>query len=283
MTISSVGIVGTGAMGSGISMVAATAGHAVTVLTRSEATAGGFLAGFEKQLDRQLEKGKLTLDQRDAIASHVLCTTDVEALHDCDLVIEAVVEDVDIKKSLFTNLDRVCSDHTILASNTSTFSITELAMVTKRPTLVCGMHFFNPAPVMALVEIARTLFVADETMDGATAFLETCGKSPVVVKDTTGFIVNNLLFGYLSNAVRMLESSTAGMEDIDLAMRNGCNFPMGPFELYDLIGIDVCVAVFDALHDEWREPQFVCPPLLRRMNTAGFHGRKTGKGFYDYR
>jgi 3-hydroxybutyryl-CoA dehydrogenase len=270
-------------MGSGIAMVAATSGHDVVVLSRQEARAGAFVASFEKQLDRQLDKGKLSADERDTIAGRLLCTADSSALADCDLVIEAIVEDIELKKQLFTELDAVCQPSTLLVSNTSTFSITELAMVTKRPQLVCGMHFFNPAPVMRLVEVARTLFIDEEVLGAAVGFLERCGKAPVVVKDTTGFIVNHLLFGYLGNAVRMLESTTASMEDIDLAMRKGCNFPMGPFELYDLIGIDVCVAVFDALYAEWREPQFVCPPTLRRMATAGYIGRKAGRGFYEYR
>ncbi|MBI2705890.1 MAG: 3-hydroxyacyl-CoA dehydrogenase family protein [Actinobacteria bacterium] len=283
MQTNRIGVVGTGAMGSGIAMVAATAGYEVVVRSRRDATAGVFVAGFAKQLDRLVEKGNLGLDDRDQIAARLLCSSTWDALAHCDLVVEAVVEDLELKKAVFTELDRVCQQGTILASNTSTFSITELAMVTGRPQLVCGMHFFNPAPVMKLVEVAKTLFVAEATMDAATTFLDTCGKSPVVVKDTTGFIVNHLLFGYLGHAVRMLESSTASMEDIDVAMRKGCNFPMGPFELYDLIGIDVCVAVFDALYAEWREPQFVCPPTLRRMATAGFIGRKSGKGFYDHR
>ncbi|MCX7619538.1 MAG: 3-hydroxybutyryl-CoA dehydrogenase [Acidimicrobiales bacterium] len=283
MTINRVGVVGTGIMGAGIAGVAASAGFEVVVRSRSEGSAGAFLASLAKQLDRQVEKGKLSEQARDETLGRVTATSSLSELANCDLVIEAVIEDLGVKRALFRELNHICGSDTILASNTSTLSLIDLASETHRPDRVCGLHFFNPASVMPLVEIARPLTTSDETIDEARAFVERCGKHPVVVKDSTGFIVNALLFGYLGNAVRMLEQQVASMEDIDRAMKGGCNFPMGPFELYDLIGIDVCVAVFDALFDEYRQQQYACPPLLRRMVAAGHIGRKAGKGFYDYR
>jgi 3-hydroxybutyryl-CoA dehydrogenase len=283
MAVKRVGVVGTGIMGAGIAGLAATSGYEVVVRSRSEGAAGAFLAALEKQLNRQVEKGKLSDEARDETLTRVVATSSLSELAGCDLVIEAVIEDLAVKRELFRELNHVCGDETILASNTSTLSVIDLAMETRRPDRVCGLHFFNPAGVMPLVEIARPLTASDETIDEVRAFVERCGKNPVVVKDSTGFIVNALLFGYLGNAVRMLEQGVASMEDIDQAMKAGCNFPMGPFELYDLIGIDVCVAVFDALFDEYREQQYACPPLLRRMVAAGYLGRKAGRGFYDYR
>jgi 3-hydroxybutyryl-CoA dehydrogenase len=203
-------------------------------------------------------------------------------LGECDLIIESVVEDLVTKKHLFRELDRVCQADAILATNTSTLPVVEMAMETNRPDQVCGIHFFNPAPVMSLVEIVRPLTASDATIAEARAFAEACGKSPVEVKDQAGFIVNHLLFPYLNNAVRLLEAGVATGDDIDSAMRGGCNFPMGPLALLDLVGLDVSVAILDALYEEFRDPHYAAVPLLRRMVTAGQLGRKSGKGFYDY-
>jgi 3-hydroxybutyryl-CoA dehydrogenase len=212
----------------------------------------------------------------------VRATSDLGDLVGADLVIESVVEDLDAKKRLFRELDRLLVPTAIIATNTSTLPVIELAMETNRPELVCGIHFFNPAPMMALVEIVRPLTASDETIRAAKAFATICGKEPVEVKDQAGFIVNHLLFPYLNNAVRLLEQGVASRDDIDTAMRGGCNFPMGPFSLLDLVGLDTSLAILDALYEEFRDPHYAAVPLLRRMVTAGRLGRKTGQGFYDY-
>jgi 3-hydroxybutyryl-CoA dehydrogenase len=198
-------------------------------------------------------------------------------------VIESVVEDLAVKKDLFRSLDLAVKDEAILATNTSTLPVVDLAVVTERPERVCGIHFFNPAPMMSLVEIVRPLTASDETIAAARGFAETCGKDPVEVKDRAGFIVNALLFPYLNNAVRMLENGTATRDDIDSAMKGGCNFPMGPLALLDLVGLDTSLAILDALYDEFRDPNYAAVPTLRRMVAAGHLGRKSGQGFHDYR
>jgi 3-hydroxybutyryl-CoA dehydrogenase len=203
-------------------------------------------------------------------------------LSDCDLVIESVVEDLPTKKELFVELNHICKDGAILATNTSTLPVIEMAVETHRPDRVCGIHFFNPAPAMKLVEIIRPLTASDETIAEAKAFAETCGKDPVEVKDQAGFIVNALLFPYLNNAVRMLENGTATREGIDTAMKGGCNFPMGPFALLDLVGLDTSLAILDAMYEEFRDPNYAAMPTLRRMVAAGQTGRKAKRGFYIY-
>ena len=283
MSIKSVGIVGSGIMGSGIAEVAAASGHTVVLRSRSQSSADGMLAGLEKSLNRQIEKGKRTEAERDEIVSLVTTTTDLGELAACDLVIESVVEDLAVKKHLFTELDRECGDGTILATNTSTLPVVDLAMETGRPDKVCGIHFFNPAPAMSLVEVVRPITASDETVQSALAFAEVCGKEPVEVKDQAGFIVNALLFPYLNNAVRLLEGGVASKEGIDAAMKGGCGFPMGPFALLDLVGLDTSLAILDALYDEFRDPNYAAVPLLRRMVTAEQLGRKSGQGFYDYK
>ena len=212
-----------------------------------------------------------------------MSTTDALAdLADCDLVLESVVEDLDVKLALFRELDGICKADAILATNTSTLPVVEMAMVTNRPGQVCGVHFFNPAPAMKLVEIIRPITADAATVDAVKAFAASCGKDVVEVADRAGFIVNALLFPYLNNAVRMLENGVASRDDIDLAMKGGCNFPMGPLALLDLVGLDTSVAILDALYDEFRDPNFSPVPRLRRMVTAGHLGRKSGMGFYDY-
>lgn len=282
MTIKRVGILGSGIMGSGIAEVAAKTGHEVVLRSRSQAAADAMVAGLEKSLAKQVERGKLDEAERDAILGRVSATSNLHELADCDLVLESVIEDLEIKKELFKELDLVVKEGAILATNTSTLAVIEMAMVTDRPDRVCGVHFFNPAPMMSLVEIVRPLTASDETIAEVTAFAATCGKDPVEVKDRAGFIVNALLFPYLNNAVRMLENGTASRDDIDTAMKGGCNFPMGPLALLDLVGLDTSLAILDALYDEFRDPNYAAVPALRRMVTAGQLGRKSKIGFYDY-
>ncbi|HUA96592.1 MAG TPA: 3-hydroxybutyryl-CoA dehydrogenase [Acidimicrobiales bacterium] len=283
MTVKRVGIVGSGIMGTGIAEVAAASGHEVVLRSRSRSTADAMMAGLEKSLARQVEKGRRTDTERVDILGLVTATTSFEDLAAVDLVIESVVEDMAVKKHLFTELDRVCGEHAILATNTSTLPVVELAMETGRPDRVCGIHFFNPAPAMSLVEVVRPLTASNDTIEAALAFAAACGKEPVEVIDRAGFIVNALLFPYLNNAARMLEQGVATKEGIDAAMKGGCGFPMGPFALLDLVGLDTSLAILDALYAEFRDPNYAAVPLLRRMVAAEALGRKSGHGFYDYR
>jgi len=277
-----IGILGSGIMGSGLAEVAARAGYTAIVRSRSRSTAEAMVAALGKSLARQVEKGKLDSDERDAIVGRVSATDHLGDLVECDLVIESVVEDLDVKKCLFAELDSVIKPSAILATNTSTLPVVDLAMVTQRPEKVCGVHFFNPAPMMKLVEIVRPLTASDETIAAVTAFAADCGKDAVEVKDQAGFIVNALLFPYLNNAVRMSELGVASVADIDTAMKGGCNFPMGPFALLDLVGLDTSLAILDALYAEFRDANYSAVPTLRRMVAAGRLGRKNGRGFFDY-
>jgi 3-hydroxybutyryl-CoA dehydrogenase len=282
MSIARVGIVGSGIMGSGIAETAAVNGFEVVLRSRNQSTADATIAALEKSLNRQVDKGKKTEEERDAALARVTGTSDLSALKDVDLVIESVVEDLAVKKVLFNELDRITGEKTILATNTSTLPVIELAMQTGRPEKVCGVHFFNPAPVMALVELVRPLTASDETIATVRQFADSCGKTPVEVKDQAGFIVNALLFPYLNNAIRLYEQGVATIEDIDTAMKGGCGFPMGPFALLDLVGLDTSLAILDALYDEFRDPNYAAVPLLRRMVAAEQLGRKSGQGFLDY-
>jgi len=283
MTVTRVGIVGSGIMGSGIAEVAAATGHQVVLRSRSQSSADATVVRLEKSLARQVENGKRTEEEREQILGRVTTATDLDALADVDLVVESVVEDLAVKKHLFTELDRICPDQTIVATNTSTLPVVELAMETGRPDRVCGIHFFNPAPAMSLVEIVRPITASDETIATAVAFAAACGKEPVTVKDQAGFVVNALLFPYLNNAVRLLEQGVATKEGIDTAMKGGCGFPMGPFALLDLVGLDTSLAILDTLYAEYRDPNYAAVPLLRRMVAAETLGRKSGRGFYDYK
>ena len=283
MTIKRVGILGSGIMGSGIAEVAAKTGHEVVLRSRKQDSADAMVAALTKSLAKQVDRGKLSEEDRDATLARVTATDHIGALADCDLVIESVVEDMDVKLALFAELESVVQEQAILATNTSTLSVIDMAMATNRPDKVVGVHFFNPAPMMSLVEIVRPLTASDETVAAVTAFASACGKDPVEVKDRAGFIVNALLFPYLNNAVRMLENGTASRDDIDTAMKGGCNFPMGPLALLDLVGLDTSLSILDALYDEFRDPNYAAVPALRRMVTAGQLGRKSGIGFYDYR
>jgi 3-hydroxybutyryl-CoA dehydrogenase len=283
MTVKRVGVVGSGIMAAGIAEVAAASGHEVVVRGRSQASVAALTASLERSLDRQVEKGKRTPTEGQEVRDRVTATVDLDALSEADLVIESVVEDLGVKQHLFFELDRVCAPNTILATNTSTLPVVELAMSTERPEQVCGVHFFNPATVMSLVEVVRPLTAAAATIDTVVAFAEACGKDAVVVKDQAGFVVNALLFPYLNNAVRLLERGVATKEGIDAAMQGGCGFPMGPFALLDLVGLDTSLAILEALYQEFRDPNFAPAPLLRRMVAAGHLGRKASRGFFDYR
>ena len=282
MTIKRVGIVGSGIMGSGLAEVAAKAGCEVVLRSRQQNSADAMVASLEKSLKKQVERGKLEEAEAEATLARVSATSNLHDLADCDLVIESVVEDLAVKKELFRELNHICKDSAILATNTSTLPVIEMAMETHNPELVCGVHFFNPAPMMTLVEVIPSLVTSDETIAAVKEFVDACGKSAVEVKDRAGFIVNALLFPYLNNAVRMLESGTASRDDIDTAMKGGCNFPMGPLALLDLVGLDTSVHILDALYLEFRDPNYAAMPLLRRMVSAGQLGRKSGEGFYDY-
>jgi 3-hydroxybutyryl-CoA dehydrogenase len=280
--IQRVGILGSGIMGAGLAEVCAKAGYEVVVRSRSLPSANGMVAAIDKGFVRSIERGKCTEDERQAVLSRITATDHLGALADCDLVIESVIEDLAVKKALFAELEQIVQPAGILATNTSTLPVVEMAMVTQRPDKVCGIHFFNPAPVMKLVEVVRPITASDDTIAAALEFATACGKDAVEVKDRAGFIVNALLFPYLNNAVRMWEQGTASMESIDTAMRGGCGFPMGPFALLDLVGLDTALAITDALYHEFRDPNYAAATTLRRMVAAGQLGRKTKRGFYSY-
>jgi len=282
MAITCVGVLGSGIMGSGLAEVAARAGFKVIVRSRSQATADAVRTSIDKGLVKGIERGRTTEDERTAIIGRISTTEHLADLAGCDLVIESVVEDLAVKKALFTALDTIVRPGAILATNTSTLPVIDLAMATSRPESVCGLHFFNPAPAMKLVEVIRPLTASDETMAAVTEFAGTCGKDAVEARDRAGFIVNALLFPYLNNAVRMWEQGTASIEAIDTAMKGGCNFPMGPFALLDLVGLDTTVSILDALYEEFRDPHYAAMPTLRRMVSAGQLGRKTKRGFFTY-
>jgi 3-hydroxybutyryl-CoA dehydrogenase len=282
MVVERIGIVGSGIMGAGIAEVAAKAGVTVVLRSRKQESADAMVAGLAKSLSKQVAKGRLDEAVAEQVQGRVTATSDLDALGAADLILESVVEDLAVKKELFTELDRIAKDGAILATNTSTLPVIEMAVETERPERVCGVHFFNPAPAMGLVELVRTLVTGDDTMAEVRAFTEACGKEPVEVADRAGFIVNALLFPYLNNAVRLLENGTASRDHIDAAMKGGCNFPMGPLALLDLVGLDTSVAILDALYAEFRDPNYATVPRLRRMVAAGHLGRKSGQGFYDY-
>jgi 3-hydroxybutyryl-CoA dehydrogenase len=280
--IRTVGILGSGIMGAGLAEVAARAGFGVVVRSRTRAAADAMLEAIDTGLVRAVSKGRMSAEDREAILGRITATDHLGSLADCDLVIESVVEDLAVKTALFAELEDVTKPEAILATNTSTLPVVQMAVATKRPQRVCGIHFFNPAPAMKLVEVVRPITASDETIAAALAFATACGKDAIEVKDRAGFVVNALLFPYLNNAVRLWEQGTASMADIDTAMQGGCNFPMGPFALLDLVGLDTSLAILDALYDEFRDPNYAAVPTLRRMVAAGQLGRKTKMGFYHY-
>ncbi|HEV3449953.1 MAG TPA: 3-hydroxybutyryl-CoA dehydrogenase [Acidimicrobiia bacterium] len=283
MEVKRVGVVGSGIMGAGVAEVAAKAGFEVVVRSRAQSSADALAASIEKSLAKQVDRGTLEDVERTATLERLRVVTDLGELGECDLVLESVIEDLTTKRHLFTELDRVCAEPAVLATNTSTLPVVDLAMETGRPDRVCGIHFFNPAPVMALVEVVRAITSSDETIRTARSFAEACGKAVVDVRDQAGFIVNALLFPYLNNAVKLYDAGVASRDDIDAAMKGGCNFPMGPLELLDLVGLDTSLAILEALYAEFQEPNYAPAPLLRRMVSAERYGRKSGAGFYEYR
>jgi 3-hydroxybutyryl-CoA dehydrogenase len=282
MPIKSVTVVGGGIMGSGIAQIAALAGYATQVCDTTDALAQKARATIEKSLAKGVEKGKVSAAQRDESLARLSFTADLAAARNSDLVIEAIVEDMKAKETLFRTLDAVCAPHAILASNTSSLVIGEMAAVTQRADRVCGMHFFNPVPLMPLVELVRAVRTSDATMAAAEAFARSLGKEPVRARDRSGFIVNFLLVPYMLDAIVALESGVASVEDIDRSMRLGCGHPMGPFTLLDYVGLDTTLHIAEIFFGEYREKRYAPPPLLRRMVTAGWYGRKSGMGFYDY-
>jgi 3-hydroxybutyryl-CoA dehydrogenase len=280
--VKKVGVIGCGIMGSGIVEVCAKAGAEVTYVEVDDDRVEKGRARIEKSLNRAVERGKMSEEDRGGILSSIHGTADYEEVGDSDLVIEAATEDLGTKLEIFGVLDGITRDDIVLATNTSSLPIVQLAMKTKRPDKVVGMHFFNPPPVMPLLELVRAITTSDETVDFAQRLGERLGKTTVMAKDRAGFIVNYLLTYYLNSAIRMVEEGFATKEDIDTAVKLGLSHPMGPFELLDLIGLDTMMAVAEVLYEEFRDPDVAPPPLARRMVAAGFLGRKTGKGFYDY-
>ncbi len=282
MAIEKVGVVGCGLMGSGIAQIAAQAGCTVVVREVSEERLNKGLASIEKSLNKFVEKGTLSPADRDAARGRLRGTTKLEDLKDSDLVVEAIIEQLPDKRELYSVLDKICSKNTIFASNTSSLSITEMAFMTARPDRFIGLHFFNPVPLMKLVEVIRTIATDPKVYEDAVAFAGRVGKVPVRTSDRTGFIVNRLLVPYLLDAVRVLEEGVASIEDIDNSMKLGCGYPMGPLTLLDFVGNDTTYYIANIMFDEFKEARFAPPPLLKRMVLAGWNGRKAGRGFYDY-
>ncbi len=282
MKIDKVGVVGCGLMGSGIAEVIARAGYPVRVREVDDGSLASGRARVEASLARGVEREKLTRDDRDAALGRMSFTTELPELADCDLVIEAVVEDPEVKHQVFGTLDGVCGEHTVFASNTSSLPITDMAARTSRPDRFVGLHFFNPVPVMTLVEVVRTIATSEATLGGVLAFARSLGKEPVMAQDRSGFLVNLLLVPYMLDAIRQLERGVGTLEDIDKAMVLGCGHPMGPFRLCDFVGVDTLLRISEIMFDEYREPRYAPPPLLRRMVALGRYGRKSGEGFYDW-
>jgi len=286
MEIKKVGVLGCGLMGSGIAQVAATAGFEVTVLEQEQRFLDRGFAGIEKSLsrlvERGVEKGGITAEQKKEAQARLKGTLEMRDLADCDIVIEAIIENVDEKRKTYAEIDQIVKKHAIFATNTSSISVTELMTATKRPERFLGLHFFNPVPMMKLVEVVKTIATAPEVFDTAVEFGKKLGKVPVRTSDKTGFIVNRLLVPYLLDAIRAYEEGVGSITDIDEAMKLGCGYPMGPFTLLDFVGLDTTYYITEVMYDEFKERRFASPALLRRLVLAGWYGRKTGKGFYDY-
>jgi len=280
--IKRVGVLGCGLMGSGIAQVAASAGYETVVRDVSKEIWDRARAAIEKSLAKFVEKGKLPAASRDAALKRLAFTTATADLKGCDIVIEAVTEDLELKNALWRELDKLCGSDTIFASNTSSLTIAAMAAATQRGDRFVGLHFFNPVPLMPLVEVVRTVTTSEETFRRAFAFAKSLGKEPVAAKDNSGFIVNLLLVPYLLDAIRAVEHRVASVPDIDKAMQLGCGYPMGPLTLLDFVGLDTTYKIAEIMFTEYREPRYAPPPLLRRMVIAGMNGRKSGKGFYDY-
>lgn len=280
--IKMVGVLGGGLMGSGIAQVSAQAGFHTIVREISGAAADKSRDSIGKVLSKGIERGKVTADERDAALSRLTFTTDLAALAECDIVIEAVVEDLEMKNAMWKDLDAICPEDTIFASNTSSLTIAAMAAACGRPDRMLGLHFFNPVPLMKLVEVVRTITTSDQTAETAFDFAKKLGKEPIRAKDNSGFVVNLLLIPYMLDAINALEANVASVEDIDKAMQLGAGHPMGPFTLLDFVGLDTTHKIAEIMFDEYREKRYAPPPLLKRMVIAGMYGRKSGKGFYDY-
>ncbi len=282
MAIKNVGVIGCGLMGGGIVQVSAQAGFHVLFVEANDELVKRGLAKLRETLEGLVAKGKLDAKAKDDALARLAGTTRLDDLKSCDIVVEAMTENQALKNETFAKLDRICPSHAILATNTSSCNVTAMAAATKRPGQVLGLHFFNPVPLMKLVEVVRTILTEVAAVQAATEWVRAVGKTPVQAKDSTAFIVNRLLVPYLLDAIRVYESGLASLEDIDAAMKLGCGYPMGPFTLLDLVGLDTTMYVAEVMFEEFREPRYAPPPLLKRMVMAGQLGRKTGKGFYAY-
>lgn len=280
--VQKIGVLGAGTMGAGIAQAFASAGLTVVLRDVSDALVASGVATIQKNLDRQVSKGTLSEIEHQAILGRVERATDLEAVAECDLIVEAIIEQMDIKKTVFEALDKTCKAETIFVSNTSSLSITEIASATNRPDRVMGMHFFNPASIMKLVELIRGIATSQETVDAVQAVAMEIGKQPIEVAEAPGFVVNRILVPMINEAIGILAEGLASPQDIDAAMKLGANHPMGPLTLADMIGLDVCLAVMDVFHQEFGDSKYRTHPLLRKYVRAGWLGRKSGKGFYDY-
>jgi 3-hydroxybutyryl-CoA dehydrogenase len=283
MEIKRVGVVGCGSMGAGIAQLCAQSGYQVVVSEINDELLKRGIGSIDKVLAKSVEKGKLSQPDKDATLARIKGTTSTKDFFDCDLVIEAAIENMDLKKKIFAELDVICPKHAILATNTSCLSIIDMAVVTKRPDKVVGLHFFNPAPVMKLLEIVKTIATSDTVVELSQKFGQSLGKTTVIAQDAPGFIVNRLWIPFLLHSIRLYEEGIASREDIDNAISLGLNYPMGPLTLSDMVGIDVVKFVSDALYEQLKDPRYITPTLVDKMVAAGWLGRKTGKGFYEYK
>ncbi len=280
--IKTVGVLGCGLMGAGIAQVSAASGFKTIVREVNQDLVDKGIGNIKKQLERNATKGKITVEEKDKTIANLSGTTSLDDLKDCDFIIEAIIEDVKVKNDIYSYLDKICPNHTIFASNTSSLTIAEMAASTTRPDRFCGMHFFNPVPVMKLVEIVKAIRTSDDTFQTAFELGKAFGKVAIGTKDNSGFVVNFLLVPYLLGAIRAVQYNVASIEDIDKGMMLGCGHPMGPLTLLDFVGIDTTYRIAEIMYKEYGESMYSCPPLLRKMFLAGFYGKKSGKGFYDY-
>lgn len=282
MGIEKLGVLGCGLMGAGIAQVCAQSGLQTVVREIDQKFIDKGFGIIEKNVQKAMEKGKISKEDKDAMWNRLQGTLELEDLKECDLIIEAVVENLELKNEMFSTLDKICPEKTILASNTSSLTIMAMAASTNRPDRFCGLHFFNPVPVMQLVEVVKTIATSKETTDTCFEFCKKIGKTPILAKDNSGFIVNRLLIPYLLDAIRVFEEGLASTLDIDTGMKLGLNYPMGPLTLLDFVGLDTTYNIANIMFEEFREQRFAPPPLLKKMVLAGYYGRKSGKGFYDY-